>query len=95
MASTKTIVLTFAKAGGGTTRIANAAATNVVAILDSDHSILTPVTFTAGVAGVAPELTIVYSALTAAAHTIVVTAELKDLNGVACVAKSIAVTPSA
>lgn len=95
VASTKTIVLTFGKAGGGTTRIANAAATNVITVLDSDHSVLVPVTFTAGVAGVAPELTIVYTSLTAAAHTVVVNAELKDLNGVACVVKSIAVTPSA
>lgn len=95
VASTKTIVLTFAKAGGGTTKIANAAATNITAILDSDQSILVPVSFTPGAASATPTVTILFSALTAAAHTILVTAELKDQNGIACVAKAISVTPSA
>lgn len=95
VAGSKTMVLTFAKAGGGTTQIANASALNITAILDSDQSILTPVSFTAGAASTTPTVTILFSALTAAAHTVYVSAALKDLNGIACVAKAIAVTPSA
>ena len=94
-ASEKTITLTFAKAGGGTTKIANAAATNIVTVLDSDHSVLVPVSFVAGAASVAPTVVITFSALTEAEHTIIVTTDVKDTNGVACVAKSIAVTPAA
>lgn len=92
--STKTITLTFAKAGGGSTKIANPSANNIVAILDSTNAILTPVSFTPGSASATPTVAIVYTSLTAAAHTIVVTGELQDTNGVACVAKSIAVTPA-
>lgn len=94
VASSKTMVLTFAKAGGGTTQIANASALNIWAILDSDKSLLVPVSFTAGAASTTPTVTIVFSSLTTAAHTVFVSGDLKDLNGVACVAKAIAVTPS-
>lgn len=93
-ASDKQITLTFAKAGGGTAAIANAAATNCFVILDSSHAILAPVTFTPGAASATPTLVITFSSLTAAAHTVVVTSDLKDQHGVACVAKSIAVTPA-
>ena len=92
--ATKTITLTFAKAGGGSTKIANPNANNIIAVLDSSKTILTPVSFTAGSPSASPTVAIVYTSLTAAAHTIVVTAELQDANGVACVAKSIAVTPA-
>lgn len=94
-ASEKTITLTFAKAGGGSSAVANASALNVFVILDSSHAILTPVTFTPSAAGATPTLLITLSSLTAAAHTVVVTADLKDSQGVSCVAKSIAVTPEA
>ena len=95
VASTRTMVLTFAKAGGGTAAIANATALNVYAIIDSSKALLVPTTFTPSAAGVAPTLTIVFSALTVVTHTVFVTADLKDNSGVSCVAKAIAVTPSA
>lgn len=92
--SAKTITLTFGKAGGGSTTVLNASALNVFVILDSSHAVLAPTTYTPGAAGVAPTLVLAFSALTAAAHTIVVTSDLKDANGVPVVAKSIAVTPA-
>ncbi len=94
VASTKTMVLTFAKAGGGTATVANASNTNVYAILDSTKEILTPTSFTPGSASTTPTLTIVFSSLTAAAHTVFVESTLKDNNGIPCVAKAITVTPS-
>jgi len=93
-ASDKIITLTFNKASG-TAAIANASATNVYVILDGSHAILTPTSYAPSVAGATPTLVLTFSSLTAAAHTIVVTADLKDNHGVSCVAKSIAVTPQA
>jgi hypothetical protein len=94
-ASEKQITLTFAKAGGGTSAIANASAANITVVLDSDHSVLVPTSYTPSAAGVAPTVVLLFSGLTAAAHTIVVNSELKDSQGVSCVVKSIAVTPGA
>ncbi len=94
-ASDKKIILTFAKAGGGTTKIANPSADNITVVLDSNHSIVVPTSYVAGTASETPTVTLTFSSLTEAAHTIVVTAGLKDLNGVSCVVKSVACTPEA
>lgn len=94
VSGTKTLTLTFAKAGGGTTTIQAPTADDFQMILDSTKAILTPSSITPGAASVAPTLVVVFSSMTAAAHTIVVTTRVKDANGVSCVAKSIAVTPS-
>jgi len=95
VASTKTITITFGKAGGGSTTIRTPTAADIFIILDSTHALLVPSTFTPGVSSATPTLVIVTTSLTAAAHTLMVTANVKDANGVACVAKSVAFTPSA
>lgn len=95
VASTKTITITFGKAGGGSTTVRAPTAANLFIILDSTHALLVPSTVTPGVSSTTPTVVVVTTSLTAAAHTIVVTADVKDANGVACVAKSIAFTPSA
>jgi phi13 family phage major tail protein len=92
-ASDKQITLTFGKATA--VAVANASALNIQVVLDSSHAILTPTSYTASAAGTSPTVILAFSSLTAAAHTIVVNAGLKDTAGVSVTPKSLAVTPSA
>lgn len=94
VSSTKTLTLTFAKAGGGTTQVNGASAANVITSLVSSGAILTPVSFTPGAASATPTLVVVYSAMTAAAHITTVTAGVTDSNGVPLVLKSVIFTAS-
>jgi phi13 family phage major tail protein len=93
--STKTFTLTFAKAGGGTTTIADGATYNVAIALASTGTLIALTTFTPGSASTTPTLAVVTSAtLTGVAYTVFVTAQLHDASGVACVQKSVTVTPA-
>jgi phi13 family phage major tail protein len=93
--SSKTFTITFAKAGGGTTTIADASSYNIAIALNSTGTLIALTTFTPGSANVAPTVAVVTSAtLTAVAYTVFVTADLHDANGVACVQKSVTVTPA-
>lgn len=88
-ASDKQIVLTFGKASA--VAVLNPDASNIQVILDSSHAILVPTSYVIGTAGTSPTLTLKFSSLTAAAHTIVVNSGLKDTAGVSVTQKSIAV----
>jgi phi13 family phage major tail protein len=93
--SAKTFTLTFAKSGGGSTTILDASAVNVAIALASTGTLIALTTFTPGSSSTTPTLTVVTSAtLTAVAYTVFVTAQLHDANGVACVQKSVTVTPA-
>jgi phi13 family phage major tail protein len=93
--STKTFTVTFAKAGGGTTVIADASNSNMVISLGSTGAPIALTTFTPGAANVAPTVAVVTSAtLTGVPYTVFVTANLHDANGVACVMKSVSCTPA-
>jgi hypothetical protein len=93
--STKTFTVTFAKAGGGTTTIADAANTNMVISVGSTGVPITLTTFTPGSASTTPTLAVVTSAtLTGVPYTVFVTAQLHDANGVSCVMKSVTCTPA-
>lgn len=93
--STKTFVLTFAKAGGGTTTIANASASNVIISVGSTGSQIALTTFTPGSASTTPTLSVVTSAtLTGVPYTVCVTADLKDANGVPVTLKTVTCTPA-
>jgi phi13 family phage major tail protein len=93
--STKTFTLTFAKAGGGTTTIVDGSAVNVAIALASTGTLIALTTFTPGSASTTPTLAVVTSAtLTGVAYTVFVTAQIHDANGVACVQKSVTVTPA-
>jgi phi13 family phage major tail protein len=93
--STKTFAITFAKAGGGTATIADASASNVNVSIGSTGAAIALTTFTPGSASTTPTLSVVTSAtLTGVPYTILVTSQLHDSNGVACVMKSISCTPA-
>ena len=93
--STKTFTLTFAKAGGGTTVIANGAVTNVVLTLASTGAVIPIVTFTPGTASTTPTLLITTSStITAVAYNVSVNAGLTDSNGAPCVLKGVTCTAS-
>lgn len=93
--STKTFVLTFAKAGGGTTTIADASAANIVISVGSTGSQIALTTFTPGSASTTPTVSVVTSAtLTGVPYTVCATAQLHDANGVPCVLKTVTCTPA-
>ena len=93
--STKTFVLTFAKAGGGTTTIANASASNVIISVGSTGSQIALTTFTPGSASTTPTLSVVTSStLTGVPYTVCVTGDLKDANGVPVTLKTVTCTPA-
>lgn len=92
--TTKTFVLTFAKAGGGTTTISDASAANVAIALASTGTLIPLTTFTPGSASTTPTVSVVTSAtLTNVPYTVFVTAGLHDANGIPCVLKSVTVSP--
>lgn len=93
--STKTFVLTFAKAGGGSTTIAHADSTNVIISVGSTGSQIALTTFTPGSASATPTLSVVTSAtLTGVPYTVCVTGSLKDANGVPVTLKTVTCTPA-
>ena len=93
--SSKTFTLTFAKAGGGSTTIADGSTYNVAIALASTGTLIALTTFTPGTSSTTPTLAVVTSAtLTGVPYTVFVTSNLHDANGVACVQKSVTVTPA-
>ena len=93
--STKTFTVTFAKAGGGTTTIADGSNSNIVISVGSTGVPIALTTFTPGSASTTPTEAVVTSAtLTGVPYTVFVTAQLHDANGVACVMKSVSCTPA-